>query len=209
LEALRRAGHAERIDDDHWKVPNDIVARGQAHDLAQGGDGLKLRTLASLNLERQISSDGATWLDRELIARERLPITDGGFGREVKDALDRRAHRLVEMGYATAKDGAILVPPRAIAVLEQREVERVGRQMATERGLTYTPTKAGDYVSGRLSGAASLVSGRFAIIEDGLGFQLVPWQPVLEQRIGQHITGVWRSDGGIEWGFGRKPGLGL
>jgi hypothetical protein len=66
LEALRRAGHAEWIDDDHWKVPNDIVARGQAHDLAQGGDGLKLRTLATLNLEGQIGSDGATWLDREL-----------------------------------------------------------------------------------------------------------------------------------------------
>jgi hypothetical protein len=35
------------------------------------------------------------------------------------------------------------------------------------------------------------------MIEDGLGFQFVPWQPVLEKRIGQHINGVWRSDGGI------------
>ena len=67
----------------------------------------------------------------------------------------------------------------------------------------------GDYVSGRLTGTASLISGRFAMIEDRLGFQLVPWQPVLEQRIGQHITGVRRSDGGIEWGFGQKRGLGL
>jgi hypothetical protein len=138
LEALRRAGHVERIDDDRWKVPKDVVARGQAYDLAQGGDGLKLRTLATLNLERQIGSDGATWLDRELRARQRLLITDSGFGRQVKDALHRRARRLVEMGYANAKDGAIQVPGRAIAILEQREVERVGRQMATERGLTYT-----------------------------------------------------------------------
>jgi hypothetical protein len=209
LEALRRAGHVERIDDDHWKVPKDIVVRGQAYDLAQGGDGLKLRTLATLNLERQIGSDGATWLDRMLTARERLPITDSGFGREVKDALDRRAQRLIEMGYATAKDGGIQIPGRAIASLEQREVERVGRQMATARGLTYTPTKLGDDVSGRLTGTASLISGRFAMIEDGLGFQLVPWHPVLEKRIGQHITGVRRSDGGIEIGFGRQRGLGL
>lgn len=143
------------------------------------------------------------------LIREWLRITDSGFGREVKDALHRRAQRLVEMGYTTAKGGAILVPGRAIASLEQREVERVGRQMATERSLTYTPTKAGDYVSGRLTGTVSLVSGRFAMIEDGLGFQLVPWQPVLETRIGQHITGISRSDGGIEWGFGRKRGLGL
>jgi hypothetical protein len=47
------------------------------------------------------------------------------------------------------------------------------------------------------------------MIEDGLGFTLVPWQPVLEQRIGQHITGVRRSDGGFDGGFGQKRGLGL
>ncbi|WP_276326876.1 DUF3363 domain-containing protein [Bradyrhizobium valentinum] len=29
LEALRRAGHAERIDADHWRVPSDLSERGQ------------------------------------------------------------------------------------------------------------------------------------------------------------------------------------
>ena len=42
----------------------------------------------------------------------------------------------------------------------------------------------------------------------GLGFSLVPWQPVLDQRIGQHISGVVRGNG-IEWDLGRKLGLGL
>lgn len=46
------------------------------------------------------------------------------------------------------------------------------------------------------------------MIENGLGLQLVPWQPVLEKRIGQHITGLQRDDG-IEWTFGRNRGLGL
>jgi hypothetical protein len=63
--------------------------------------------------------------------------------------------------------------------------------------------------SGRLAGIASLVSGRFAMIEKGLGFQLVPWQPILEKRIGQHITGLQRDDGGIEWTLGRNRGLSL
>jgi hypothetical protein len=47
------------------------------------------------------------------------------------------------------------------------------------------------------------------MIDDGLGFSLVPWQPVLDQRIGQYISGVVRGAGGIEWEFGRKLGLGL
>jgi hypothetical protein len=38
---------------------------------------------------------------------------------------------------------------------------------------------------------------------------LVPWQPVLDKRIGQHITGAMRDGGGIEWSLGRKRELGL
>jgi Protein of unknown function (DUF3363) len=45
------------------------------------------------------------------------------------------------------------------------------------------------------------------MIDDGIGFQLVPWHPVLDKRIGQHIT--VRAAGGIEWNFGRNRGLGL
>jgi type IV secretory pathway VirD2 relaxase len=209
LEALRRAGHVERIDADHWKVPKDIVERGQVYDLSQGGDGLRVRTLSVLNLEKQIGSHGASWLDRELIARERMATADSGFGRQVNNALSRRAQRLVEMGHATAKDGNIHISASTVATLQRQEVERVGQQMARERGLTYVPANAGDYVSGRLAGIASLVSGRFAMIENGLGFQLVPWQPILEKRIGQHITGLQRDDGGIEWTLGRNRGLSL
>ena len=125
-----------------------------------------------------------------LIADDRSEISDSGFGREVNKAISRRAQRLVEMGLATAKDGNIRVPVNTVATLERQEVERVGHQMARERGLTYMPANAGEYVSGRLAGVASLVSGRFAMIDNGLGFQLVPWQPLLEKRIGQHIGGL-------------------
>ena len=47
------------------------------------------------------------------------------------------------------------------------------------------------------------------MIENGLGFQFVPWQPLLQNRIGQYIPGVQRDDGGIEWEFGRKRELRL
>jgi hypothetical protein len=209
LEALRRAGHVERIDADNWKVPKDIVERGQAYDLSHGGDGLRIRTLSAISLDRQIASDGATWLDRQIITDDRAEIRATGFGREVNKAIARRAQRLVDMGLATTKDGNIRVPVHTVATLERKEVDRVGQQMARDRGLTFMPSSAGEYVSGHLAGVASLVSGRFAMIENGLGFQLVPWQPLLEKRIGQHITGLQRDDGGIEWTFGRNRGLSL
>jgi hypothetical protein len=102
-----------------------------------------------------------------------------------------------------------MLPRDLVARLERQEVERVGQELAKARGLTFQHTKAGYYVSGTLAGSTELASGRYAMIEDGLGFSLVPWQPVLDQRIGRHITGVMRHSGGIEWDLGRKLGLGL
>jgi hypothetical protein len=53
----------------------------------------------------------------------------------------------------------------------------------------------------------TLTSGRFAMIENGLGFALVPWTPELDRHLGRHVAGVARDSGGIEWSFGRKRGL--
>jgi hypothetical protein len=74
--------------------------------------------------------------------------------------------------------------------------------------------KSGEYVSGTLVSSTHLAGGRYAMLETlsgdgGLGFTLVPWQPVLDNRIGQHIAGVMRNTGGIDWSLGRKRGLGM
>ncbi len=209
LEALRRAGHVERIDADHWKIPDDLPERGIAHDARSQRNDFAVRTLSAVELDQQVASDGATWLDQELASRQRTELSDAGFGGEVSAALERRRQSLVDQGHAVRlENGNVRAPRDILARLEAIEVDRVGRAMATERGLAYTPSQSGEYVSGRLAGSVNLVSGRFAMIDDGLGFQLVPWQPVLEKQIGRHISGVSR-DGGVEWSLGRNRGLGL
>ncbi|MNL87151.1 hypothetical protein D3C87_2161660 [compost metagenome] len=55
----------------------------------------------------------------------------------------------------------------------------------------------------------AMASGRFAMIDDGLGFQLVPWTPSLEKKLGQHVSGIARGDAGVDWSFSRKRGIGL
>ncbi|TIQ42335.1 MAG: DUF3363 domain-containing protein [Mesorhizobium sp.] len=210
LEALRRAGIVERIDADNWKIPDDIVEQGAAYDARNRGRDFTVRTLSFVDLDSQVTSDGATWLDRELTSANRTPLPPVGFGREVAQAMKRRQQRLVDMGHATRLgDGRIRAPKDLLSRLEQAEVARVGRRIAAECGLSFVQAKPGEYVSGRLAGAANLASGRFAMIDDGVGFQLVPWQPTLEKRIGQQISGLARDSGGIEWSFGRERGLGL
>jgi type IV secretory pathway VirD2 relaxase len=209
LEALRRAGIVERLDADHWSIPADYETRAAAYDLAQSRRA-NLRVLSIYDLDRQIASDGATWLDRELTSPNRTPLTDAGFGAEVRDALERRKDNLVEQGMATrTPEGGVRAPRDLLSRLEQQEIARVGPEMARARGLTFKPAEIGNYVSGTLVGAVNLASGKFAMIEDGLGFSLVPWHPVLEKRLDRHVTGIAMPDGDIDWTFGRSRGLGL
>ena len=44
--------------------------------------------------------------------------------------------------------------------------------------------------------------------DTGLGFSLVPWQSVLDKRIGQHISGVAMPGGGVDWSLVPSRGLG-
>ena len=53
LEALRRAGHAERIDADHWRVPADLAERGRAYDLAQDRANIRVSVLSPSGLDQQ------------------------------------------------------------------------------------------------------------------------------------------------------------
>jgi hypothetical protein len=40
-----------------------------------------------------------------------------------------------------------------------------------------------------------LASGRFALLDDGKEFSLVPWKPVIEQRLGQMLAATPRGTG--------------
>jgi type IV secretory pathway VirD2 relaxase len=215
LEALRRAGHAERIDADHWRVPADLPERGQAYDLARDRANIRISVLSSTGLDQQIGHDGATWLDRELVARQRIALAGEGFGREVKAALEKRKQALANMGHVNdLGDGHVRAPKDLIQRLEAVDIERTGKALAAERGLQWRPVVPGSQVAGQLVGATQLSSGRFAMIESfggdgGLGFSLVPWQSVLDKHIGQSISGIAMPGGGVDWSFARSRGLGL
>ena len=47
------------------------------------------------------------------------------------------------------------------------------------------------------------------MIDDGMGFQFVPWRPALEQQLGHHVSGVTVLGGNVDWNFERKRGIGL
>ena len=53
----------------------------------------------------------------------------------------------------------------------------------------------------------TLASGRFALLDDDMGFSLVPWRPVIEQHLGREIRGTV-SGADTSWDFSRSRSLG-
>jgi type IV secretory pathway VirD2 relaxase len=188
--------------------PGSIVELRKFED-ARGRHRIALAVRSDFDIERQVTANGATWLDRQAVSRETLAVGDGGFGAEVKGALERRADHLVGLGFAERRGPRVVFPRSLLSGLREREVNAVGTRLAAEAGSVFKATKEGEYASGAYRRRLTLASGRFAMIDDGLGFQLVPWTQSLESRVGQHVSGISRGDGGIDWSFGKKLGVGL
>ena len=188
-------------------TPGAIV-ESRAYDDAAGRKRLSLATRSDLAIEAQISAAGATWLDRQLLAKEST-LSSGGFGAELRQAMDRRIDHLVEQDLARRQGQRIIFAPDLLSTLRRRELDAATANLSAETGLSYRPSAEGEHVSGIYRQRVTLASGRFAMIDDALGFQLVPWRPALEQRLGQRVSGTLSPGGGIGWNFQRKRGLGL
>jgi type IV secretory pathway VirD2 relaxase len=206
LEALRRASLVERLSEGVWRVPADLSERGRQYDAKRlGGGAVELRS--HLSIAQQTRVMGATWLDQQLVGG----VTDmggGGFAGEVLEALRQRGEFLVEQGLAKRRGQVMVLSRNLLATLRKREIESAARGIAYETGLAYRPTVDGERVSGRYRRSVQLASGRFAILDDSIGFSLVPWKPVIEQRLGQSLTAVVQSRR-VSWDIGlqRRPSV--
>lgn len=189
--------------------PPGSIVELRAYEDAKGDRRVALAVRSDLDLQHQVSATGATWLDRQSIAREPVAMSDGGFGAEVRDAMRQRAEHLVGEGLAEQQGRRVIFNRNLIETLRRREVDAVAGQLAKETGQPFKPAESGEYVAGTYRQRLTLASGRFAMIDDGLGFQLVPWSPSLEKQLGRHVSGVARDGGVVDWDFGRKRGLGL
>jgi type IV secretory pathway VirD2 relaxase len=188
-------------------APGSIVELRKFDD-AQGRRRVAIAVRSDLDIERQVTATGATWLDRQAIAREPVAL-GGGFGAEVRNAMDRRAEHLVGQGLAERQKRGVSFQPGLIDTLRGRELDAAAARIAAETGRPQVKPESGEYVTGTYQRRLTLATGRFAMIDDGLGFSLVPWSPSLEKQLGRHVSGVARGDGGIDWSFGRKRGIGL
>lgn len=187
--------------------PGSIVELRRFED-RKGRTRTALAVRSDIDLAAQIDAPGSTWLDRRNLGQGGHDL-GGGFGAEVREAMEARAEHLADEGLARRQGQRIIFARNLLDTLKAREVDAAGQRLSAEIGIPYTPSQSGEYVMGTVRQRLALASGRFAMIDNGLGFALVPWSHSLDNQLGKHVSGVMRGDGGVDWSFGRGRGLGL
>ncbi|SDP93541.1 Protein of unknown function [Paracidovorax cattleyae] len=160
-----------------------------------------------LPIERQARVIGATWLDQQLIGGG-TGIGTLGFGSEVRNALQQRSDFLVDQGLAERRGQRVILARNLLATLRDRELATAGKAIAAQTGLAHRPLADGERVGGVYRKSIRLASGRFAMLDDGMGFSLVPWRPVIEQRLGQQLSAVVQGSS-VSWQLGRQRGMSI
>jgi type IV secretory pathway VirD2 relaxase len=204
LEALRRAGIVERIADGVWKVPPDLLQRARQHD-AQKASGLAIELRSHLPIDQQVRAIGATWLDKQLVGGGSA-LAGQGFGAHVRDALRDRVDFLATHGLAEWRGQRAVLAKGLLAVLRARDLAMAAKSLEDQTGQTYRPLRPGTRTSGMYRESLQIVSGRFAVLDEGTTFCLVPWRAVLENRLGQNVSAVVRGSS-ASWQFGREKGI--
>lgn len=208
LEAIRRkVGGVERAPDGSWTIRPDFLERAHRYEAVRARDApVEIALLSPLPLERLADHDGATWLDRQVVSRGEVP-RDQGFGREIRSALALRRAWVIRRGLAAMVGSQLIYRPDMVERLERRELRRAGALLSQESGCDFIATEKGMRVEGIVRLRVDLASGRFAMIESGREFALVPWRPVVARAIGRPVSGRMRKDGGISWTIGRERSL--
>ena len=185
------------------------IVESRSYEDGAGRRRLSLATRSDLPIEAQITAPGATWIDRQLLAkdvvaqrrrlRRRGARSDGPAGRSPGRGGPRTAPGAA--GHLRPRSPRHPAPARsrdgAIPNSQRRRASRIA-----------LPPRASMFRASIASGSRSS-SGRFAMIDDGIGFQFVPWRPALEQKLGQQVAGTITPGGDVDWSFGRKRGLGI
>jgi len=209
LEAMRRAGFAERFADGSWAIPEDFLDKARAYEERNRmRQPARLVLMSNFSLDQMGETQGATWLDRQLVAERPEPLRAGGFGREAEEAIARRRRWLMQQGLAKERAGRTVYQRNLLTELRRREIAAAADRLSKELRKPFAEPLDGERIEGIYRRPLRLASGKFAIIEKSKEFTLVPWRPALERRRSQMVGGVVRGSS-VSFDFSKKRGIGI
>ena len=143
-------------------------SRRGSYDDALGRKRLSLATRSDLSIEAQVTAQGATWIDRRLLAQRVGRSAAADSGSQARDAMERRVDHLVGEGLARRQGQRVIFARDLLNTLRRRDAGRSCRQARHPKpALLHRPSSDGEHVVGTYRQRVTLASGRFAMIDDG------------------------------------------
>ena len=165
-----------------WQVPEDFEVKAIALDLKQGrASGVKL--LSVQDLEKQLASPGATWLDRAQMSWSRGELRDvsskmSAFAKELDTAFQQRRTSLIERGYAELHQEehktSVIYKRGYVKALEAEGFNAATQKLEGMTGKAHVAAQAGRMIEGTVAQKFELTHGSHAMIETQRAFYLVP-----------------------------------
>jgi hypothetical protein len=109
--------------------------------------------------------------------------------------VNSRIEHLIGESLAKRQAQRVVSARDLLETLRSRDLEATAAQVSSNACLPYHRVQDGEVVAGVYRQRLERASGRFAMIDEGLGFSLVPWSPSLERHLGRQVSGSFGPAG--------------
>jgi hypothetical protein len=190
--AAERAGSGvERLGAETFRVEGDGFSR------ARRGGRVFARVRSAIPLDRQVTLDAPTWLDRQLRAKRPSPFLDHP---QIQEAATKREAWLVARGYGgrQGQRAATVPTDRGLARLAAAERMVFADTLAREQAGPAWTLARGTAVSGTYAGLMELPSGPRALVKSEQGLHVVRVGRAPEIAPGTPVRAMRTRERGVE-----------
>ena len=207
IEALERAGLVERFSDGDVLITDGFIDRVNDHfGKAAKRSPTIIRKLQGHAFEHQVEAQGETWLDRQLTGVANVPLSEAGLGGEVRSAMAQRMTIHKDCGLVSDPSAKTLTRAQ-LRTLQELSLTHAASEVEKQTGLSHRHLKPGQEIEGTFKHTYQNPNVKFAIVERGHEFSLVPWKASLERMRNRQVQISMSPGGGITWARGRSLGL--
>lgn len=170
LETLEQNGVVERIEEGIYKVPENVIARGeeitrQINERENKRFYPMIDLLSKEPLEELVRLEKKTWLDKELYKQFQGKPSLSSYDETIKQALEHRKDWLVERDLGLIQsNGEFALRSGALSGLNNMELKHAGDVIAKDYGVAFETNMVKENTQYRYLGFVKLESGYWAAI---------------------------------------------
>lgn len=204
LETLSKNGVVKPLRDGRYEVPAYVVERGEeiTREINEREGKRfypKLDVLSARPLEKLVSAEKKTWLDKELYKQSIGKPSMSEYGAEIEENLQKRRDWLVSKDLGVIQsNGEFALRDGAMKQLRLIELRSIGNKLANQLEAQYTDKLVTSEKPYTYRGYAELESGTWAVVQEKDKIHMARVKSVPDTKVGQSVSFDDIKDGYVE-----------